>query len=261
MELYKPRGRKVELAVEPGTYEVRVGARQGVARRAHRGRGRRARGARSDGSSAWRRPEPTRRRGAELSQPRFAVSGRNRLEIVTGMWRNRATIRRYVTAGTTADVLGGPRLHALRPRGSGGDVLRWTGVAVQDGATVSGMAVGRRHRSAAAGLFGIRWNPFKGDSRDRPSKPFVAAAAGPIFGLAEGSFVAPGTISSTDTVRTTFGGHLGGGVDVHVARSFSIGLDAGYHGMLDFSQPVGLRDNFNGPHVTVSFGWLFGKGD
>jgi hypothetical protein len=92
-------------------------------------------------------------------------------------------------------------------------------------------------------------------------KPFLAVAAGPIFGLAERSFSGPGTISSTDTVRTTLGAQLGGGVDFHVARSFSIGLEAGYHAMAKFPQPVGLRNNFNGPHVTVGIGWLFGKGE
>jgi len=31
--------------------------------------------------------------------------------------------------------------------------------------------------------------------------------------------------------------------------------------MLNFSQPVGLRDNFNGAQVSLGLGWLFGKGD
>jgi hypothetical protein len=47
---------------------------------------------------------------------------------------------------------------------------------------------------------------------------------------------------------------------VHVARSFTIGVDAGYNAMLNSSEPVGLHDNFNGPYVGISFGWLFGSG-
>jgi len=31
-------------------------------------------------------------------------------------------------------------------------------------------------------------------------------------------------------------------------------------GHLKFSEPVGLRDNFNGPQVGISLGRVFGKG-
>jgi hypothetical protein len=61
-------------------------------------------------------------------------------------------------------------------------------------------------------------------------------------------------------VRTTVGGRLGAGLDAHVARSWSIGVEGGYTWMPDFSQPVGIRDNYSGFDVGVSIGWLFGKG-
>jgi hypothetical protein len=53
---------------------------------------------------------------------------------------------------------------------------------------------------------------------------------------------------------------VGGGVDVHVGRSFAIGVNGGYNWMLDFAKPVGVRDNYSGPEVGVSVGWLFGRG-
>jgi hypothetical protein len=56
------------------------------------------------------------------------------------------------------------------------------------------------------------------------------------------------------------GVRFGGGLDLHVSRSFSLGLTIAYNVMPDFSEPVGLRDNFNGPQVGVGFGWVFGKG-
>jgi hypothetical protein len=46
----------------------------------------------------------------------------------------------------------------------------------------------------------------------------------------------------------------------HVARSFSLGVNVGYNAMVNFSEPVGLRDNFNGLQVGIGVGWLFGKG-
>ena len=59
----------------------------------------------------------------------------------------------------------------------------------------------------------------------------------------------------------TLGGHIGGGLDVQVARSFSIGLNVGYNAMLNFAEPIGLHDNFNGVQVSIGVGWLFGKGN
>jgi hypothetical protein len=258
VELYKPRGRAVELAVEAGIYDVRLEREKGslMARTQVADGARVVLDAREFGQAAA--PDPTQRRGPAPSRPRFAVAGRNRLELVMGMWRA-GRDPGVVTAGTTADVLGG--LGFTRwVREDLAMSFSMAGVAVQEEAIVSRSTVAAGSVAAAEMLIGARWNPFK-RTHAQAIKPYVSAAAGPIFGVAESSFVAPGTISSTDTVRTTFGAQLGGGVDMHLARSFSIGLEAGYHGMLGFSQRIGLRDSFNGPHVTVSFGWLFGKGE
>ena len=50
--------------------------------------------------------------------------------------------------------------------------------------------------------------------------------------------------------RATVGGHFGGGFDVHVARSFSLGLGVGYNAMVNFAEPVGGHKNFNGVQVS-----------
>ena len=51
-----------------------------------------------------------------------------------------------------------------------------------------------------------------------------------------------------------------GGVDVHVARSFSLGVTVGYNWMMDFSEPLWTQRNFNGAQVALGIGWLWGKG-
>jgi hypothetical protein len=258
VELYKPRGRAVELAVEAGIYDIRLEREKGslVARTEVVDGARVVLDPRQFGQAAA--PAPTQRRGG-APVPRFAVAGRNRLELVTGMWRA-GRDPGGVTAGTTADVMGGLGFtHYVR------EDLAMTfslaGVAVQEGSSVSARGVAAGDVAAGAMLVGARWNPFKTNHAQNAVKPFVSVAAGPVFGLAEGSFVGAGRISSGDVVRTTLGVQIGGGVDLHVARSFSIGLEVGYHAMPSFSQPVGLRDDFNGPHVAVSFGWLFGNGE
>jgi hypothetical protein len=93
-------------------------------------------------------------------------------------------------------------------------------------------------------------------------KPYVMAGAGPIFGSSAGAFVSrsSGTpsISGAHT-ETAAGGPLGGGVDFHLARSITVGVNAAYVWMSPFAQPVGARTKYSGPQVGMSFGFLFGK--
>ena len=58
----------------------------------------------------------------------------------------------------------------------------------------------------------------------------------------------------------TFGGLVGGGVDFHVSRGFSLGVSGGYRWMADFSRPIGARDNYSGFELALNIGWLFGAG-
>lgn len=58
----------------------------------------------------------------------------------------------------------------------------------------------------------------------------------------------------------TVGGFVRAGSDFHVARSFAIGVEGGYNWTADFSQPVGISDNYSGFNLSPGFGWRFGRG-
>jgi hypothetical protein len=96
VELYKPRGRGVELGVEPGTYEVRVEIRRASLL---------AKTEVADGARVVLEPrqfgqvavEATRRRG-DVEPWRLAIDGRNRISLRWGMWR---------TSGSEATVSSG----------------------------------------------------------------------------------------------------------------------------------------------------------
>src|SRR6185436_14496565 len=84
-------------------------------------------------------PDPTQRRGPAPSRPRYAVSGRNRVELIVGAWRAGRDAG-IVTSGTTADVMGGLGFtHYVR------EDLAMTftlaGAAVQEEATVTARSV------------------------------------------------------------------------------------------------------------------------
>jgi len=38
-----------------------------------------------------------------------------------------------------------------------------------------------------------------------------------------------------------------------------LGLEAGYHWMADFDDPIGGQRNYSGFQLAAGFGWLFGK--
>ena len=78
VELYKPAGRKVELGLEPGTYEVRL-EREGASLVGKTQVGEGGHVALDAALFHVTTPEPTRRRGVEA--PSFAVAGRNRIEL------------------------------------------------------------------------------------------------------------------------------------------------------------------------------------
>jgi uncharacterized caspase-like protein len=260
VELYKPRGRRVELAVEAGTYEVRIEREKGAlaASTAITDGSRIVLAASQFGVAAI---EPTQSRGAPSSVLRYAVTGRNRIEVLVGMWRSgdlssRATV---TTASTATDAFGGVRYTRYV-----GENLAVT-FSIEGFESSAGTSVGRGFVSTdgtggVAFPVGIRWNPFKGEHRLQSLKPFVAVGVGPVIGVQSATFVGNGYVSTTDAARATVGGHFGGGFDVHVARSVSLGLDVGYNAMVNFSQPIDGHKNFNGVQVSLGIGWLFGKG-
>ena len=258
VELYKPAGRRTELGLEPGDYEIRVE------------RGRTLLVGKTvlvDGGRLALNPahlrvtagELTRRRGYE--PPPYAVAGRNRLEFLAGMTPGGET------AGTGATVVSGS---------DGGGVLvgfQYTRYLREDLAFTfalnsvggsSGSRVGPNGVfSGSAGVMalgvGARWNPMRGELARQSLKPYLSARLGPVIGSSSGSSVTSGSVISGSMTRTAAGGLFGGGLDVHAGRRWSFGLEAGYHWMADFDDPIGGRRNYSGFQLAAGFGWLFGK--
>jgi hypothetical protein len=263
VELYKPSGRRVELAVEPGPYEIRVERSKGaLLAKTDVGDGARVvLAAREFGATTL---ETTRRRGDEPSM-RYAVAGRNRFAVEAGMWRS-GNNQAITSVGTgPIDAFGGfEYTRFLREDLAVTFALEGFGVDAGVSVGPNGTSVGSTAGFALP--VGVRWNPLRGDHRRQSLKPFVLVGVGPVIGSAEGSFVSGATASGSRTVsagtvaRGTFGARFGGGFDLHPARGFSLGLTIAYNVMADFVEPVGLRNNFNGPQVAFGIGWVFGKG-
>ena len=263
VELYKPFGRTVELGLEPGAYDVRLD-REKVSMLA---KARVDEGARFTLEAKQFGPvalEATRRRGGLAAGNPFAVAGRNRIEFRAGTWRHGSAESISVSA---------QRNFVTEVENSFGAVQYTRYLTEQLAATFAVSVIGGTFEastgaeSASAVDFhvwalpiGVRWNPVHRQLATPAIKPYIAASAGPFYGISDASLISGSTMGTQIRGQSTIGGHVGGGIDVHVARFVSIGVNAGYNWMADFERPIGSRDNFGGPEIGVAFGLLFGKG-
>ena len=250
VEVYKPAGRKVELGVEPGSYEVRLeGEKTSMTAKTRV----------TDGAAVTLDPkqfgvatlEPTRARGT--GPTRFAVAGRQRIELMLG------GLTPYETSFSSVSGFGGLQ-YSIYPR----EDLAVTVALTGRGGTGAGVARTQGVLTSSAVMVsvptGVRWNPFTSSHPSVQIKPFVGATIGPIFGTAIESFAGLTSFRNNSYSATTVGGDVLGGLDFHLARPFSFGLSGGYSWMRGFSDPFVARKNFGGVQVRFSFGFLFGKG-
>jgi hypothetical protein len=261
-ELYKPRGRRVELGVEPGSYEVRLEVPKSVRlAKAEIGDGARVVLAASQfGAVAL---EATRRRGDEEG-PDLAVDDRHRLSARVGRWYgghgsslngvSGFEYTRYVREDLQV-VVG---MRTLYAPGAWLPQIDLTNPAL----TAPGTTLIGSGRMVALPVV-IRWNPATRGREQRAIKPFVAAGLGPVFGSGSVStFVYQPQFAQTsrDRYRETAGLlHVGAGLDFHLSRSFVVGVDVGYNMMLGgFSRPIGADWSRSMPEFGLNLGWVFG---
>jgi hypothetical protein len=196
-------------------------------------------------------------------EPDYGVAGRNRIAFRFGAWRLTADpiggqAGVIINAKTTNIFAGVQYDRYIRENlaiTAGIDVLPSdSGVAVGSG----GVAVGTRTVTAMS--LGFQLNPMGEAAAAKQVKPYLAAGLGPVIGSGEGVRVGPGGVSIGTGTHGTIGGHIRGGFDLHIARSWTVGGGLGYNWMAGFSNPIGERDNYSGIEMHITLGWVFGKG-
>lgn len=237
VELYKPADRAVEIALEPGTYDVRL-ERDRTAYTARTLVVDGGRVALQMAQFAVTTPEPTRRRGSDLAI--YTLSGKHRFTMQSGLWGSKGQVIRL--GGLGFDITGGGQ-YAYHVREHLALTVGMTGYgAEQQVDIIGGVAV----------PIGFQWNPFGADAAARRWKPFVAAAVVPV--------------SSADSEgigsrrRYSVGAHVGLGADVMVTPAFALGASAGFNAVPDFTRPKGRSDTFHGIELGLRLGWTLGHG-
>ena len=258
VELYKPYGRAVELGLEPGEYEVRL-ERESSALVARPSVADGARVVLEPAQFGMASPEPTRARGGP-ERPRFGVAGRNRLALRFGMWNLSGGGPQVAEGAEAVNVVGGLQYtRFLSP--SLAVTIAANGIEGGGGTTVGPNGVFDGGYGVAAIPLGVRWNPLPGDLEQQPVKPAVVASLGPVISGTGGTTVTGNDVFDGGRSEVTIGAFLGGGVDFHLGRNFSMGVTTGYNWVGDFEVPVGGRSNYSGFELSLGFGWVFGKGN
>jgi hypothetical protein len=193
------------------------------------------------------------------------VAGRNRIELRLGMWRGTGEPEfPKVALGTQAiDIRGGLQYTRFLREDLSATLSLDILSAEADLVTVDGFSSSGTFRQSSQIIsvpLGLRWDPQPGDLRTRPVKLFLAAGLGPVIGLHAGGSVSQATMFVGTRAAMTFGGFVGGGMDVLLGRRWSIGVSGGYRWMADFSETIGTRKNYSGVDVGIGIGWMWGKG-
>jgi hypothetical protein len=252
VELYKPFGRKVELGLEPGTYDVRLEREKtSMLAKTHI----------DDGATVVLEGkqfgpvalEATKKRGGDT--PRLAVAGRNRIDLRLGA--TSGPRHAVVVSGVSdTNLLGGFQyVHYVREDLA--IAFQITEIASIVGRVVTNEGMFNGTADVFGMPVGVRWNPFTAHIPSSAIKPYVSALVGPYFADSTGSFVGPTTSSSGVHSEATVGALFGGGIDFHLARPFMIGVDGGYRVMGDFSP---THSNYSGGEIGLTFGFLWGRG-
>src|SRR5262249_8621254 len=130
----------------------------------------------------------------------------------------------------------------------------------QTGTTVNAAGVFDGTSWTVAVPIGVHWKLLPDGRLPRGIRPYVTTALVPVFAGSVGSF--GGSHQGASGVRTTAtpGGELGGGVDFQVSRLCAINAGAAYNWISEVETPFGLSRRLSGPEISISFGFLFGKG-
>jgi hypothetical protein len=258
VELYKPYGRRVELGVEPGRYEVHL-ERKAAAYLAKTKLDQGSQVVLEPAQFAPTTPEAARARGGGKALP-YALTERDRIELHIGTWlASGASYTPSVSVGADAvDVAAGLQYSRFLRE----DLALTFGPRVLTSASDGVSTAGSFSISVAIVSLplGVRWNPMRGELHGRAVRPYLALGLGPVIGASSGGSVGPDGVFAGSRTRVSVGVRPGAGVDFLLGRHWSLGVEGGYQWMAPFSDPVGARDEYSGFQFGVNIGWLFGKG-
>ncbi len=279
VELDKPGGRPLQIALEPGAYEAWLGGHP--SRRACFQLGERQQpllltpadflkhDAWPEGGDA---DETASSEGGHVGDHAHPAGrsrdGRHRIEVRFGGWAegwHDGYGPLWEGSGSVHGAFGLEYLHLVRP-----DLA--IGIGVSGLVRVVDEGRGWDDGGAAQATCGIpvvaRWYPVRRLTTMRHVEPYVSAGIGPVFGVNTvyadgftpwgGQWGWNGQELSSTRVGTTIGGRLGGGADFRLGSVFTLGVSAAWN-WDGFSNGQGWGPRPGGGEFDVVLGWMFGR--
>ncbi|MFC1572318.1 caspase domain-containing protein [Candidatus Eisenbacteria bacterium] len=269
-ELFKPKGRAVELGLEPGKYTVYLAQEEELLLGSSMLRtGDRVVLRPADFQSVEREPATVRgtRPGAGPVAHQglgnaggLSVARRHRFELLMGYGDSGETQSLQFPCSSqlttkVEDVLGAFS-YAYWVREELAVHVTFSGLVVQARESVGSLGTCNTAVVVSSALFGIRYYPFA--TPYSHLRPYVAAAVGPYIGVESTSEMVGFTNESKTRTLGSFGGRLGGGLDIQLSRLFMVGFGAGYNFMDDFRESLGGKKNFGAADFSIGFSILIG---
>lgn len=265
VELDKPAGRELRLALEPGGYEARLGP-DGV---------RVARFLLRDGDRLLidtpmfeappSSPPPSVEAPAPAPHPHRAgpVDPRHRIEMRLGGWGDGWYDEHGHSSysGSTQGAFGLEYLNFVR-----NDLGIGFGLTslVRGSGTIDGWGdTGTAHVTSGIPIM-VRWYPARRLTRQRSVEPYLTTGIGPVFVVdAVHSEGEPYHRSHDEWgsahVGTTVGGRLGAGVDFRLGHVFTMGVSGAWNWDAGLSNDVWSGSRPGGGEFSVVLGWQFGR--
>jgi hypothetical protein len=273
-EMDKESGRPVRIGVAPGTYEVRLQARQPAVRITVQVRDGEYTVVDTDrfAQPSTGRPEAAGAAApaADLPPPGPPGEAINRIEVRLGVYPP-------------------PSFHNETPAndvdsrqaemGLGFDYLRFVGRDIAIGVAVSslvrsdkswtdkdhnGVADDSYERTRASksttSLFGVvKWNFARRLTESRTLEPYVIGSLGPVIRWNQKKVqLVDEVLSYSSEVTTGLGGRLGAGVDVHLGPIFTLGVVGAWNWSTCEDETVGYGSKDRGGEVGVTMGFEWG---
>lgn len=189
-----------------------------------------------------------------------SLATRHRLEFTMGYWesgrRGSAPTAVYTEDMTRVEDLVGAFSYAYWTHDQLATYVTLKGFVVE--ATSIGGASGISESAVVvtSAMFGIRLYPFS--SARTPLRLYASAGLGPYIGVESHKET---DIHIVENVKTlgSFGGYLGGGLDIQMGRHLMMGVHVGYNIMEDFPEPLGREKNYSGVEMSAGISVLLGR--
>lgn len=270
VQLDKPAGRQVQIALDPGEYEAQLSARGSGRTGFQIGEGQQLLLdlANFKEHDAGARPA-TLETAAHAAPPHHSrpLDGRHRVEVRFGGWGDGWYDEHGNTwsySGSAQAAFGLEYLNFVR--NDLGIGIAMTSLARADG-DWRGWEDGGAGQATFSVPLVVRWYPLRRLTRTRSVEPYVTGGIGPVFGVdaiytdgydPRGWDHGHVYVSST-RVGTTFGGRVGGGADFRLGSVFTLGVGGAWNWDTGFSDSMWRGARPGGGEFTVALGWNFGR--